>query len=108
MRRVLVTAACLVALSAPALAQQKPVTYTLNADQVGAMKRAFIAADFWFGVQANAATNSFAGRGFEMQRIELGQLAQEMARQESAANTPAPSPTPAPPADAPADAPAKQ
>ena len=86
MRAVLVALLIGASVGAAAAAEPPPaVTYTLSAEQKAVLNRALVAADFWLSVRAAAAANSVEGRGFELERLELGALAQEMLRQEAAA-----------------------
>jgi len=86
---VLMVLASLAVSLAHAQQPPKPVTYTLTGEQAAALKRALITADFWLNVRSQASPNSVEGHGFDLQRLELGQLFQELVRQETAAAKPA-------------------
>jgi hypothetical protein len=101
MRRLITLAVLAAALALPASAQQPPPApppvaaakpigaYNLSPDQVATLKRAIALADFWLQVRVAAAGNgNVEGHGFELQRTELMGLAQELAKQEQAANPP--------------------
>jgi hypothetical protein len=85
-----VIALFLVAIT-PVYAQQPPAntTYTFTAEQVATLKRAFLAAQFWYNVRTAADANTMTAHGFELQVKELNSLAQDMQRQETEAAKPA-------------------
>jgi hypothetical protein len=70
------------ALCGAAIAQPAPETFSFTQDQVATLKRALVAADFWFSVRVGSSSGNIDSHGFELQRFELGNLALELVRLE--------------------------